>query len=69
MKKHWFNLSFIEPVENGMTYGNGYTSSDVKALTLAQINNNKVFAGVGDRAVLLSCSYLGFMTKEEFTKG
>lgn len=61
-KKHWFVFSYAKL--------KGFVSSisafDSKEITLDRININRRSAQISSRSTLLSCSYLGFMTEEEF---
>jgi hypothetical protein len=68
-KRHWYALSY-----RGRDRESGYTADAVtytgypeNALTLARIQAAKADAGVDDKAVLVCATYLGHMTKEEFT--
>ena len=67
-KLHWFCFSF-----SGMTIEGGknceascYTGYVKKNITKPMIDENKEYAGVTEKAVLISCSYLGHMPKAEF---
>ena len=67
-KCHWFCFSY-----QGYALDNGekckastYTGYPLKYVNMKMIQDNKEFAGVDKDAVLISCSYLGHMTKEDF---
>jgi len=68
---HWFCLSYRGVTLEGRqacdasTY-EGYVD---KRLTLSRIAEGKRAAGVTDKAVLVSATYLGCMQKEEFRRG
>lgn len=68
MKKHWYSFTYLgnSPDTNCRMYATavcGYEKKDF--ITLLEINRNKYESGLDDKAVLLSVSYLGKMTKEE----
>ena len=65
MKKHWWSFVFSEtksgvavttPVYMGWEQG--------QYVNIPRINSAKDSAGAGQEAVMLSCSYLGYMTKD-----
>ena len=67
---HWYCLIF-----NGVSLEEGqqcttstYTGCSIKdQFTLAAIKKQKAFAKIREDSVLTSITYLGFMTKEQFT--
>lgn len=61
---HWFCLSYTgkEYVLNG----SAFVKTETTNVTRKMIEDNKQKAGVNGNAILVSCSYLGFMTEEEF---
>ncbi len=61
-KQHWFCFTYADANSQASTY----TGFDEKNITLAMITANKINAKVSNKAVLLACIYLGFMTKKEF---
>lgn len=65
-KLYWFCFSYVD---NARIYASTYTGYSDKSVTLKHIKENKTYAGVSDNAVLLSLSYLGYMTRMEFTGG
>ncbi len=72
MKKHWFAFSYTGNNRDGSpgqawasTY-TGYEQRDSN-VTMDMIHENKAYADVADDATLISVSYLGYMTREEFT--
>lgn len=68
-KRHWYALSYRgRDRESGCTADAvTYTGYPENALTMARIQAAKADAGVDDKAVLVCATYLGHMTKEEFT--
>jgi hypothetical protein len=64
---HWYCFTFIGDGELGKNcYASTYTGYSDKKITKARITENKKYAKVTNTAVLISCSYLGFITKVEF---
>lgn len=66
MKKHIYSLTFIESTPTGFGYGNVYMGFDTQQVTLARINDARSKANMKDGATLTDCSYLGYMTTDEF---
>ena len=68
-KRHWYALSYRgKDRESGCAADAvTYTGYPENALTIARIQAAKADAGVDDKAVLVCATYLGHMTKEEFT--
>lgn len=69
IKGHWYCFTYIGTDLKTNTHGayaSAYSSYTKNFVTLRMINNNKQHAGLKNDAVLLSVSYLGYMTKEEF---
>ena len=66
---HWFCFSYMgRCLELGRNCeASTYSGYSNKNLTLKIINANKKNAGVHDGATLVAVSYLGYMTKKEFT--
>lgn len=68
VKRHYYCFSYSGRDSLGNSYeANTYTGYKEKEITLSIINENKVYAGVSTNAVLISVSYLGYMTVEAFT--
>jgi hypothetical protein len=68
-KLHWYCFTYIDFTSGGYpSHACTYIGYPVAGMTMAMIKENKLNAGVSDRAVLLSVSHLGCMTKTEFTK-
>jgi hypothetical protein len=66
MKKHWYSLVFQEVLAGSMKYQSTYLGLDEPKVALHRIQDAKKGAGVAANAVLLSVSFLGEMTEEEF---
>ena len=69
---HWYCFSYIGGHANGHTgtvSGSTYSGFTFKKITLKIIKDNKANANMNDDAVVVSISYLGLMTREEFTEG
>lgn len=67
---HWYCFSYIGKLLKDGSHCNActYTGYEHKEVTLGMIKENKRNAGVADDAVLISVSYLGHMTREEFAE-
>ena len=68
---HWFCFSYTgKDLDGGwQCSASTYSGFSDRRLTLLRIAEGKALAGVTDEAVLLSASYLGYMTKAEFLEG
>lgn len=68
MKVHWYCFSFKGTClkTNSDCSSSICVSREEKKITMANIREGKKYAGVKDSAVLISASYLGHMTTEEF---
>lgn len=68
--KHWYCFSFSGFDENSkkQCQASSYTGYADRNISMARIRENKAYAGVSDNAVLISCSYLGRMTKSQFAE-
>ena len=68
-KLHYFCFSYAgqEADSKQQCHACTYTGYDDKIITRAMIEQNKEYAGVTQNSVLLSVSYLGYMTKAEFS--
>jgi len=66
---HWYCFSYHgKTLDGGLDCESStYTGYPLKKVTMKMINENKENAGVTLLAVLTGCSYLGHMTREEFT--
>ena len=67
-KLHWYSFTYQgKPINGyGISIGGSYAGYSGEGVTLDIIRRNKERAGLERDAILLSTSYLGFMTKEEF---
>lgn len=67
-KKHWFCFCFIgrDTVTGKTASASTYTGLITKNISLPVINEQKSYSQLADDAVLMSVSYLGEMTREEF---
>jgi hypothetical protein len=59
---HWYALSFVHDTRTG----SAYVGQDVLAVDRASIQRAKKTAEMPTDSVLVSCSYLGQMTREFF---
>jgi hypothetical protein len=66
MKKHFYCFTFIDSSAGSVAYASVYASFELPEVTLSGIAQAKQGAQVTQAATLLSCSYLGHMTTEEF---
>jgi hypothetical protein len=69
---YWYALVFQKSVQNSAGYSATTTASiymgwPSRKVTLERIAAAKKGVDVPDDAVIISCSYLGFMTRAEFT--
>ena len=69
--KHWYSLSFYGLSKKSGQLANGYTITgyNKKDLVLADIEEAMSSAGMNEKAVLLSVSYLGEWSEEDFVSG
>jgi len=69
-KKHVYSFTFTYTDEtNTRTTVSTYMGYKYNFISIPQIEDAKKYAGVSDKAVLLSCCYLGYMTKNEVKTG
>lgn len=66
-QKHWFLFSFYGHTPTG-SVASACTGYRDKLITLGRIRENKAYVGFDENAVLLSVSYLGFMSREEMMR-
>lgn len=66
---HWYCLSYIgKDILHGLNANASiYIGYKQKGITLSEIERNKGEAGLKNDAVLISATYLGYMTREQFT--
>lgn len=69
-KLHWYCFSYYGRfIGVGEGYGSVYAGfEDKDNITKGDIDSQKRGAGMINSATLLSCSYLGFMTKRDFQR-
>jgi hypothetical protein len=63
---HYYAFSFMYKAAGKEICGSVYWGLDQKKVTLAHIEKAKDAAKVPKGSVLISCSYLGYMTDDEF---
>lgn len=66
-KKHWYSFVFVYSVVGVTTQSStyiGYAEKD--KITMDRVKDARFHAGCPNDALMLSVSYLGAMTKEEF---
>lgn len=72
MKLYWYCLTFrgYDVGTGNICYATTYTGQTRKGreFSMREIAKQKLLAGVRDCAVLISVSYLGHMTKDEFAE-
>lgn len=56
----------MDNIDNGVRYGTVYTWHQDKKLTISRISKARSVTKCGETAIMLSASYLGHMTLEEF---
>lgn len=61
MKLHWYAFSFV----SGDTNASTYTGFSDKKVTVKRINEAREYSKIGDDAVLIAFSYMGYMTKQQ----
>jgi hypothetical protein len=68
--RHWYCFSFSGKIDGSVVgmdcRASTYAGYKQKNITLEMITEQKKQAGVTSSAVLMSVSYLGYMTSEEF---
>ena len=64
-EKYWYCFVFRTQDKYSSCYG-AYSK---KCINLNRIKESKKFAGLDDDSLMISCTYLGFMTKIEFSEG
>lgn len=70
MNKHWWSFVFSQTTNGTITTASVYMGWEQgQYVNIPRINSAKDSAGVSQEAVMLSCSYLGHMTKEVMMLG
>jgi hypothetical protein len=67
-KYHWFCLTYFSG-RNGIEIGTAYVGNIKKGVPRKQIDESKEPARVSKDAALIACSYLGYMTRDQFEYG
>ena len=66
-KRHWFLATWSVPQVGHYAPASAYVWSDKRSLNIPTLNAAKVQRKLGDGAVLVGVSYVGFMTQYELT--
>ena len=66
MKKYWYCFSYIGNSGGSNANACTYVGYDKKRITKQMIEENKTYAGLGSNSVLISATFLGYMTRAEF---
>lgn len=69
---HWYCFSYTGKLADGSegtASASTYSGLIENKITLRRMKENKANAGMRIDAVVVSISYLGLMTREEFTEG
>jgi hypothetical protein len=61
MKLHWYAFCF----GRGTGYASTYTGFTDKKMTVKRVNEAREYSKIGDDSVLISFSYMGYMTKQQ----
>ena len=68
MKKHFYIFTFQSPLGGGgFSFMESTGCFEQRHITLSGIKSAKAGANVSPEAVIINISYLGHMTKDEFT--
>lgn len=68
-RKHYYSFAFSHSKGNMITTASVYIGYPKKYVSIPQIRDAKEGAGIHADAVMLSCCYLGKLTKEEMNTG
>lgn len=68
-KQHYYSFAFSYPESNKTTTASVYIGYNYKFVSVSQIASAKEAAEINKDAIMLSCCYLGKMTKEEVETG
>ena len=68
-KKHWYAFTFMysNAVRMCYVYTSVYIGYNDRNVTLPRIKAAKLAQGIPESAVLMSVSYLGYMSEDEFS--
>ena len=64
---HWYCLTYCGEIGGNMAYGSTYCGYKDNHITLSEVGRNRVEAGFNGSATLMSATYLGLMTTQEFS--
>ena len=64
--QHYFNLSSIAVIDGGTRYTNRIVAAELKYINTKTIQKAKDDNDLPDSSVLMSVSYLGFMTEKQW---
>lgn len=65
-KKYWYAFAFQFPTETGFGFSSVYSGFDSNLVKKNGIDEARRASRAPDGAVMINCSYLGHMTREEF---
>ena len=65
-KYYWWNMVFMQEGTSGYKLGSVYYGSEYKNIQKKNIEDARTFGGFADGYILISCSYLGRMTRDKF---
>lgn len=69
VKLHWYCFTFYDVRGPEVSHATAYFGFERQTVTLPQIEEAKAGARVSQDATMLACSYLGYMTGDEFRNG
>ena len=65
--QYWYAFCFMITTKDGAMHATCYIGRDEMNINMNTIAEAKRTAKVDDEAVMISCSFLGLMTREAFT--
>lgn len=65
-QKHWYCFSFYDQYPGSSAQASVYIGFDLPGISKPRILQAKAGAGVRADAVLIACSYLGQMSRDDF---
>ena len=68
-KFHYYSFAFIGGGNISSTHTSIYVGYETEGITKPQIEQAKKDSGIDEKAVLLSCCYLGHMTNDTMIGG
>ena len=66
---HWYSLTFIQSTGNGMRVSSVYRRCQSQYITRPMVDDASLAVNEMEGAALMSVSYLGHMTEDEFNHG